>query len=247
MTYSDFGDYAALYDLVAESKSSGEDVEFYVSEALKADGKVLEVACGTGRIYLEMLDAGVDAYGIDISEEMLERLREKAGERGLEPKVEKADMRDFDLDEKFSLVIIPYRSFLHNTTIEDQLSTLENIYEHLDDGGKLVLNFYCPDLDFISENYGKEIRSDIEAREELELVEYNEIVDPVNMIIEFEKKVLEEDEEKWSSTGRTKMVTKPEMELLLQRSSFSDWQVYGGFELDELENSDQEMVWFVEK
>lgn len=247
MTYSDFEDYAALYDVIHESKNSGEDVEFYVEEVKKVDGKVLEIGCGTGRIYLEMLEQGVDAYGIDISEEMLERLREKAEERNLEPKVFEADMQDFDLDEKFSLVMIPYRSFHHNLTVDDQLATLETIYGHLEEGGKLILNFYCPDFDFISENYGKELSSDVEGHPELELVEYNEIVDPVDMIIEFEKKVLEDGEVKWSSTGKSKMTTKTEFELLLRNSSFSDWKVYGGFELDELENSKQEMVWIVEK
>jgi SAM-dependent methyltransferase len=247
MPYTDPEEYAELYDKIHSQKNSGEDVDFYVSEALQADGKVLEVACGTGRIYLEMLEQGVDAYGIDLSEEMLEKLRGKAEERNLEPKVSRADMRDFDLDEKFSLIIIPYRSFLHNLTIEDQLSTLETIHEHLEDGGKLILNFYCPDLDFISENYDTELRMDVEGHEDLELVEYNELVDPVDWIIEFEKKIVEDGDEKWSATGRTKMVTRPEMELLLQRSSFSSWEVYGGFDLEDLENSKQEMVWFAEK
>ncbi|MFB6116053.1 MAG: class I SAM-dependent methyltransferase, partial [Candidatus Nanosalina sp.] len=245
--YSDFEDYAALYDLVSGSKTSGEDVDFYVEQAEKADGKVLEVACGTGRIYLELLEAGVDAYGIDISEEMLERLREKAEDRNLEPEVFQADMQDFDLDESFSLIIIPYRSFLHNLTVDDQLATLETIHRHLEEGGRLILNFYCPDFEFISKNYGRELRSDIEGHEELELVEYNEIVDPVDMIIEFEKKVVEDGEVKWSSTGRSKMTTKTEFELLLRNSSFSDWNVYGGFDLDELQDSSQEMVWIAEK
>lgn len=247
MTYSDFEDYAALYDVIHSEKNSGVDVDFYVEQAEKVDGKVLEVACGTGRIYLEMLEAGVDAYGNDISEEMLERLREKAESRGLDAEVSQADMQDFDLNEKFSLVIIPYRSFHHNLTVDDQLATLETIYSHLEEGGKLILNFYCPDFEFISENYGEEIRSDVEGHPDLELVEYNEIVDPVNMIIEFEKKVLENGEEKWSSTGKSKMTTKTEFELLLRNSSFNNWNVYGGFDLEELENSSQEMIWIVEK
>lgn len=246
MPYEDVTDYAELYDIVSQEKSDGDDIDFYVEQAKKTDGKVLEVACGTGRIYLEMLEQGVDAYGIDLSEEMLKKLREKAEDRGLETKVFQADMKNFDLEEKFSLVIIPYRSFLHNLTINDQLSTLETIYEHLEDDGKLVLNFYSPDIEFISENYGKELRTEINDGE-YTLIEYNEIIDPVNWIIEFEKKLLKDGEKKWSSKAKTKMISKPEFELLLQRSSFLDWEVFGDFELDELENSEQEMVWIVEK
>jgi SAM-dependent methyltransferase len=246
MPYEDVKDYADLYDIVSQENNDGEDTEFYVKKAKETDGKVLEVACGTGRIYLEMLEAGVEAFGIDLSEEMLEKLREKAERRGLQPDVSQEDMRDFDLDEKFSLIIIPYRSFLHNLTIGDQLSTLETIYSHLEEGGKLILNFYSPDIDFISENYGKERTREIRDGE-YTLVENVEIIDSVNWIIEFEKKLVKNGEEKWSSKANTKMVTRPEFELLLKNSSFSDWEVYGGFDLEELEDSKQEMVWIIEK
>ena len=177
---------------------------------------------------------------------MLEKLREKAESRGLNTDVSKADMRDFELEEEFSLITIPYRSFLHNLTAEDQFKTLETAYKHLEDGGKLILNFYCPDIDFISKNYGKERRMEIKGGE-YTLVEYDEVVDSVNWIIEFEKRLLKDGEEKWSSKAKTKMITKPEFELLLKQSSFTDWDVYGGFDLEELENSKQEMVWIVEK
>ena len=246
MPYEDVKDYADLYDIVSQENNDGEDTEFYVKKAKETDGKVLEVACGTGRIYLEMLEAGVEAFGIDLSEEMLEKLREKAERRGLQHDVSQEDMRDFDLDEKFSLIILPYRSFLHNLTIEDQLSTLETIYSHLEKDGKLILNFYSPDIDFISENYGKERTREIRDGE-YTLVENVEIIDSVNWIIEFEKKLVKNGEEKWSSKANTKMVKRPEFELLLKNSSFSDWEVYGGFDLEELEDSKQEMVWIIEK
>lgn len=246
MPYEDVKDYADLYDIVSQENNDGEDTKFYVKKAKETDGKVLEVACGTGRIYLEMLEAGVEAFGIDLSEEMLEKLREKAERRGLQHDVSQEDMRDFDLDEKFSLIILPYRSFLHNLTIEDQLSTLETIYSHLEKDGKLILNFYSPDIDFISENYGKERTREIRDGE-YTLVENVEIIDSVNWIIEFEKKLVKNGEENWSSKANTKMVKRPEFELLLKNSSFSDWEVYGGFDLEELEDSKQEMVWIIEK
>ena len=246
MPYDDVADYAELYDIVAQTKSDGTDTEFYVEQAKKADGKVLEVACGTGRIYLEILEEGVEAYGIDLYEEMLEKLREKAERRGLDPEVFQANMQGFELDEKFSLAIIPYRSFLHNLTTEDQLSTLETIYKHLEDGGKLILNFYSPDIEFIADNYGKERRTEIKDGE-YTLVEHDEIIDSVNRITEFEKKLLKDGEVKWSSKAKTKMISKPEFELLLEKSSFSDWEALGGFDLEELENSQQEMIWIMEK
>jgi cyclopropane fatty-acyl-phospholipid synthase-like methyltransferase len=62
------------------------------------DGSVLEVGCGTGRIYLDLLRAGVDADGIDLSAAMLEEPRRKAAEAGLEPNVGRADTTTFESD-----------------------------------------------------------------------------------------------------------------------------------------------------
>jgi len=45
--------WAEIYDLVDGLYK--EDIDFYIKEARKAKGKVLEIACGTGRIYLELL------------------------------------------------------------------------------------------------------------------------------------------------------------------------------------------------
>jgi hypothetical protein len=105
----------------------------------------------------------------------------------------------------------------------------------------LILNFYSPDIDFIAESYGKERKREIRDGE-YTLVENVEMIDSVNWIIEFEKKLVKDGEEKWSSKANTKIITRPEFELLLKNSSFSDWEVYGGFDLEELEDSKQEMI-----
>jgi hypothetical protein len=67
-----------------------------------------------------------------------------------------ADMRDFDLPDKgaFGLALIPFRSFLHLTTTEDQIACLSRIYEHLRPGGLLALNFFVPDVEIIAAHRG---------------------------------------------------------------------------------------------
>jgi len=65
-----FEEWAKVYDMIYGNYKK--DLDFYKREARKAKGKVLEIACGTGRIYLELLKDGIDAYGIDISENMLQ-------------------------------------------------------------------------------------------------------------------------------------------------------------------------------
>ncbi|RLG61466.1 hypothetical protein DRN84_03510 [Candidatus Geothermarchaeota archaeon] len=127
-----------------------DDIEFYKNEAKKIDGKLLEIGCGTGRVYLELLKEGIDIYRIDSSYKMLEKLREKARKPNLIPKVYQADMRNFKLEQSFKL-IITFRMFLHNLTIEDQLSALKCCKEHLTRNGKLILNFFNPNPEKIVE------------------------------------------------------------------------------------------------
>lgn len=97
------GDHARVYDRRMAGMDR-DDTEFYRERALAADGPVLEVACGTGRIYLELLAAGVDADGVDVAGPALSVLREKAAERGLEPSVWQGDMRTLSVDREYDLV-----------------------------------------------------------------------------------------------------------------------------------------------
>ncbi|HVP14380.1 MAG TPA: class I SAM-dependent methyltransferase, partial [Terriglobales bacterium] len=138
-----------LYD--AAYAWAKDDIEFYVAQARAAGGPVLEVGCGTGRVYLPMLRAGADVDGFDLSRGMLEQLRRKAAALGLEPRVRQADMRDFTMPRRYALIVIPFRAFLHNLTTEDQLRTLRACREHLESGGRLVLDLFHPTFERLIE------------------------------------------------------------------------------------------------
>ena len=129
------------------------DLDFYVEEAQAAQPPVLELACGTGRVTLSIAQAGVPIVGVDSSARMLDKARAKGQNLGdLPVRWVEADMRDFSLDERFGLAIIPARSFLHLLHPEDQVQALSNIGEHLATGGKLALNLFVPDLKMIAEH-----------------------------------------------------------------------------------------------
>ena len=100
-----FEGYDPVYYDFTFGKNFG-DLPFYEDITKGIKGKVLEVACGSGRIYLELLKAGVDIYGIDLSEKMLDGLQKKAAERNLDPRVSQADMRNFHLDDVVEMIII---------------------------------------------------------------------------------------------------------------------------------------------
>jgi SAM-dependent methyltransferase len=144
---------AGIYDHVHTGVEG--DVAFYVEEARKAGGPVLELGCGTGRILIPIAEAGIDIVGLDLSRNMLAVLREKLAKQPdeVQRRVElvEGDMRTFALGRRFPLAMIPYRAFLHLMTIDDQMRALTTIREHLVDGGRLALNFFDPNLAYIVE------------------------------------------------------------------------------------------------
>ncbi len=237
--------WAQVYDMIYGNYR--DDVDFYLGEAKKAKGKILEVACGTGRIYLELLKEGLDAVGIDISEEMIAALRGKAAEMGLKPRVHVADMRNFSLEEKFSLIIVPFRSFLYNLTTEDQLKTLANFRGHLAPGGRLVLNFFYPDIERMM-SFGKE-SEDLVVMENgrFLLREKSFFVDEVNQTIETVAALFKDNELFWKGSYRLAFIYKREFELLLRLVGFGKSSVFGGFDRRPLSSYKQEMVWIVER
>ena len=91
------------YDLVLKDIPYG--LDFYVALARKASGPVLDIACGTGRILLPCLQAGVDIEGLDLFEPMLKTLRAKAAFLSLSPRLHQADMSDFSLSRRYRLVM----------------------------------------------------------------------------------------------------------------------------------------------
>ena len=72
---SNYDLWTEVYDLLYGDYR--DDIEFYKNEAKKVDEEVLEIGCGTGWVYLELLKEGIDIYGIDSSYKMLEKLRER--------------------------------------------------------------------------------------------------------------------------------------------------------------------------
>ena len=227
MEKQNFDNFAKDYDKIFDTYK--EDINFYKREALKSKGKVLEIACGTGRIYLELLKEGIDIYGIDISNEMLRLLKGKAKKLNLQPKVYKKDMENFNLNNKFSLIIIPFRSFLHNLTIENQIKTLKNIKRHLTKKGRLIINFYYPDPEMIIQTKDKSRGNKSGTF----------FVNRIDQIIETIGSK--------SIKFKTSFIYKREFELLLMLAGFKRWKIYGGFNYKSLKNFKQEMVWIIER
>jgi SAM-dependent methyltransferase len=132
---------AHLYDSYVNTDF---DHSFFLKEARKANGKVLELACGTGRLSIPLLQAGIDLTCVDYSEEMLEVFRKKLETNHLTCRIVNQDMADLSLPDRFDLIFIPFHSFSEILDESKHAQTLTKIREHLTDTGRFVCTLHNP-------------------------------------------------------------------------------------------------------
>jgi SAM-dependent methyltransferase len=144
---------ARLYD--PWSVSVVEDVDFYVAEAVRSGGPVLELGVGTGRIAVPVALAGVRVVGVDSSEGMLGVARESATAAGVELDLRYGDLRDPPVEETFPLVLIPFRTLLHMQTDDDRRTALRAVRARLERGGRFIFDVFTPGPEDIAETHGR--------------------------------------------------------------------------------------------
>lgn len=223
-----------LYDLMYGDFRA--DIGFHVAEASAAGGPVLELCCGNGRVLMPMLEAGVEADGLDVDETMLGDLGAKLRQRGLHAKLECGDMRDFALGRRYALVIVAFNAFYHNLTQADQIATLRCCLRHLAPGGRLSLIVYHPSAEMLAGFDGtrkpwKEVADgagtarisqavSVDRVEQLQHIRRTiERVDGVGRVTETHRLDV-----------RLRYAGKPEMELLLRTAGFGRWSVVTPFD-----------------
>jgi hypothetical protein len=111
---------------------------------MAGDGAALEFAVGTGRIAVPLAERGVRVAGIDSSEAMLARLREKPGAERVEARV--GDMASTRVDGEFSLVYLVFNTIFNLNTQDGQVACFENAAAHLHSGGRFVIEARVPEL-----------------------------------------------------------------------------------------------------
>ena len=145
------GFYAETYDAAVPDWPG--EIRFYLEAAdwAKSRGEaVLELACGTGRVALRLALAGAEVVGLDLSSDMLAVAREKSREVDRVGWVE-GDMRSFDLERAFGLVLIPGHAFHNLLTPDDQAACLSCVRKHLSPGGMLVVHLDHQDIGWLGD------------------------------------------------------------------------------------------------
>ncbi len=152
----------SFYERVAESYDDWsahvtDDIDFYVDLALRADGPIVELAVGNGRVAIPVAKAtGGRVIGTDSSPAMLEQARSRAAEAAADLDLRLSDMRDLELDEACGLIYCPGRSLLHVPTWAERRQIFERVAKSLKHGGMFAWNVLAFDHRVAAEIDGEE-------------------------------------------------------------------------------------------
>lgn len=249
----EFDVFARYYDL--DYQGVDEDVEFYLSFARRCGSPILEPACGTGRILVPLARAGLDVTGLDVSPAMLAVAEHKL-DRALRRRVRlvEADMRDFDLPERFQMAFLATDSFMHADDLEDQARTLRAVHRHLVEGGLLLVDLANPQvpswLDQSDELRLHWLRDDPETGRSVSKL----VACQMDWARQWQDVTFFYDERHDDGTlrrtiapFRLRYLFRYEMELLLQMTGYGLEEVYGSYDLAPFSAESERMIFVAER
>ncbi len=241
--YPDF--FARFYDLIYHQLRDSSDNDFFLNEVRNSTGKVLEIGVGTGRLFKRALEQGADIYGIDISQPMIDILVRK-----IDPdqahRISLQNIIDFNFEAKFDLILAPFRTFMHLTDKTDQLRAVNNVFMHLNDGGKFIFDTFIPDLgqlvnglnhvtDFEGEyEPGKMISRTVTTHPDI----LNQMIH-IDFLFEWDENNMK-NKQNWQTQLR--YFFRFELEHLIERSEFEEYKILGDYEGNPLNRNSRDFI-----
>ncbi|MEP7038581.1 MAG: class I SAM-dependent methyltransferase [Acidobacteriota bacterium] len=126
--------------------ADGEQINFYERMIARFGQPVLELASGTGNYLVTLSENDFDIAGTEKFDARFNISREKAKRRNVENNLHSADMRDFNLDQKFKLIFIAGNALQHLKTNAEVASCFASVKRHLAPGGKFIVEIFNPSV-----------------------------------------------------------------------------------------------------
>ncbi len=235
---SAYDPFADIYDEWA--KHMTEDVPFYVALAREAEGPVVELAVGNGRVAIPVArETGRKVIGIDTSPAMLAQARERVQEAGVDVELHEGDMRDLELEEPVGLIYCPFRALLHLPTWADRRRVFERVAAALRPGGRFAWNVFVFDPE-IAASFADRLRRRPDGKT-WEWTEY----DPTDSRID----ITAYPEQPGKDERRLSLwwIARSEWEGLIDVAGLEVEALYGGFERQPFDADSREFVWVTRK
>jgi len=254
------------YGLVARSwaefsTEGGKEASFFKNIIEISGQPALDLGCGSGRLLLPYLHAGLDVDGCDYSEDMLAVCQERANKEGLTPQLYPQAMHELDLPRRYKTI---YACGVVGLGGERQLTmqAMQRCYDHLRSGGTFAFD-YSPRwndppawLSRLPENRHALPQEWPESSErqlladgsELEMATRTVVMDPLEDVATRQirawlwrnGKLLKEE----VHTQKVEDYSKNELVLMLERAGFNETQIYGDYS-DEPATADHEALIFL--
>ena len=225
---SEYDPWAADYDAWAAHMT--EDVAHYLSLAREADGPIVELMVGSGRVAIEVVrETGKPVLGIDSSPAMLEVARQRSA--GLPLELRLGDVREFELEEPAALIYVPFRSLLHLHGWHEKRQVFERVASALRPGGRFAFNAFV-------------FSHTIAARIDGKTQDQNGIVHTLRYAPADNRIDIQRDD---GATIHLWWATKSEWEGLIEVAGLEVEALYGGFEREPFTDESLETVWVTRK
>ena len=245
-------DYIAdLYDIYVPVTF---DIDFFLTETKKTSGEVLELMSGTGRVSIPLIEAGAKLTCIDLSAGSNAILEGKLQKKGLKADVYQMDICELELQKKFDMIIIPFASFAHITSPDDQRKALARIQQHLLPSGTFICTLGNPKLrqkavDGQLRLFRKYPLPDTQGSLLLWIVENissddEQVVEAMQFYEEYNAKGILQSKRLLELHFR--LSQKDEFEELVKATGFKIKALYGDYSYSEFSDDSPAMIWFLE-
>ena len=125
-------------------KNETGDIDLYTKLISQKDSPVLELACGTGRVMVQLLKNGISCDGLDLSGPMLEACQKKLDREKLQARLIKGDILEFKAESHYQTIFVSGGSFQLIPDFDQAMQALLNIYKNLRRGGRFICDLWIP-------------------------------------------------------------------------------------------------------